>query len=103
MASRAALAASEMNRVNGSLITDPVYLGGACRLPLYGLQEMSLTQPFTGLMWRAHSCVPRRESSRRLYFNFRNILTASVETILDAADQGGPRYVDPPRPFVSRR
>ena len=36
------------------------------------------------MMWRTHSCVPRRDSSRRLVLNLYH-RQASVETSLDAA------------------
>jgi len=36
------------------------------------------------MMWRTHSCVPRRDSSRRLVLNWHHTRT-SVETSLDTA------------------
>jgi hypothetical protein len=36
------------------------------------------------MMWRTHSCVPRRDSSRRLVLNLSH-RQASVEMSLDAA------------------
>jgi len=37
------------------------------------------------MMWRTHSCVPRRDSSRRLAVNLYRKQTRSVETSLDTA------------------
>jgi hypothetical protein len=37
------------------------------------------------MTWRTHSCVPRRDSSRRLVLNLYNRQTRRVETSLDTA------------------